>query len=323
MSADPFLTENSLVYIHEAQDTTDNDSRIISMFLSSCNLSANTVRNYLRAIERFRAFVAYKPLSRITWREIEAFKACLIAGGYSYSELPLAPASVAAYIAPLKSLYKWGSDANIALFPQNPTTSVRLPAIPVTSKRRYLTKSEVGKLLHSLKSQGIRNYLIGLSLVLLGTRVSELVAITTADFYPDPEDRGIWLSIKKSKGGKDREIKVPSQLWELFESYINCFPEKAGASFEHRLFPLSTRQVERIISDAGELSEIRKRPSPHWLRHTNATLALLNGASLQQVQETLGHSHINTTQRYMHTVEQIKKAAPDFVQDCLNDYIWK
>ncbi len=323
MSTVPYLQENSLVYHHEAQDMKDNDSRIIRMFLSSCNLSTNTVRNYLRAIDRFRAFVAYKPLSKVSWREIEAFKACLIAGGYSYSELPLAPASVAAYIAPLKSLYKWGSDANIALFPHNPTTSVRLPAVPVTSKRRYLTKSEVGKLLLSLKKQGIRNYLIGLSLVMLGTRVSELVSITTADFYPDPEDRGIWLSVKHSKGGKDREIKVPSELWELFKSYIGSYVQNAGASQERRLFPLSTRQVERIISDAGKRSSIRKRPSPHWLRHTNATLALLNGASLQQVQETLGHSHINTTQRYMHTVEQIKKAAPDFVQDCLHEYIWK
>ena len=44
----------------------DNDSRIIRMFLSSCNLSTNTVRNYLRAIDRFRAFVAYKPLSKVS-----------------------------------------------------------------------------------------------------------------------------------------------------------------------------------------------------------------------------------------------------------------
>jgi integrase/recombinase XerD len=302
-------------------DLGDRDERIVRMFLASCNLSANTVRNYYRAIERFRMFVSYKPLSGVTWREIEAFKTCLIKGGYSYSSLPLAPASVAAYIAPLKSLYKWGNDANVGLFPNNPTTSVRLPAVPVTSRRRYLTRGEVGSLLQTLKEQGRRNYLIGLSLVLLGTRVSELVAIRLGDFYPDLEDRGTWLSIKGGKGGKDREVKVPAALWALFERYAESLSEEPRPPRDLKLFPLSTRQIERIISDAGERSGIRKKLSPHWLRHTNATLALLGGASLQQVQETLGHSHINTTQRYLHTVEQLRKTAPDYVQEYLHEYI--
>jgi integrase/recombinase XerD len=87
------------------------------------------------------------------------------------------------------------------------------------------------------------------------------------------------------------------------------------------LFPITSRQIQRIIREAGERCHLSKKPTPHWLRHTNATLALLQGASLQQVQESLGHSHINTTQRYLHTVEQLKKAAPDFVQDCLQEFI--
>jgi integrase/recombinase XerD len=90
---------------------------------------------------------------------------------------------------------------------------------------------------------------------------------------------------------------------------------------ELKLFAITPRQIERIIKQAGIASGIQKQPTPHWLRHTNATLALLQGASLQQVQETLGHSHINTTQRYLHTVEQMKKAAPDFVQDCLMEFM--
>jgi site-specific recombinase XerD len=68
-------------------------------------------------------------------------------------------------------------------------------------------------------------------------------------------------------------------------------------------------------------SGLTKEPTPHWLRHTNATLALLHGASLQQVQNNLGHAHMNTTQRYLHTIEQLNKAAPDYVEECFTDML--
>src|SRR5690606_39881703 len=47
----------------------------------------------------------------VTWREIEAYKIYLTKGFYRDGQKPLAPASVAAFIAPLKSFYKWGSDS--------------------------------------------------------------------------------------------------------------------------------------------------------------------------------------------------------------------
>ncbi|WP_200761008.1 tyrosine-type recombinase/integrase [Effusibacillus dendaii] len=85
------------------------------------------------------------------------------------------------------------------------------------------------------------------------------------------------------------------------------------------IFPITVRQVERIIQKAREQIKLKKKVTPHWLRHTSATLAILHGASLQQVQETLGHSRITTTQRYLHTVEQMEKAAPDYVEDYLKE----
>lgn len=299
-----------------------DDEQIVSMFLATCDRSKYTLRNYQRAIDRFRQSISFKPLRYVTWREIEAYKISLTKGYLSFRNKELAPATVAGYLAPLRSLYRWGSDPNINLFPHNPTTCVRTPKIPVNSKNHYLTKSEVGRLLTQLKKQSDRNYLIGLTLILLGLRVSELTSIRWGHFHTDPTETSIWLTVMNGKGGKQREVKVPPKLWNLYKEYKQlCIRQKALADQNDLIFPISIRQVERMIQQAREQSRIEKKLTPHWLRHTNATLALLHGASLQQVQENLGHSYINTTQRYLHTVEQLKKAAPDYVEESLQDIL--
>ncbi|MEC0329084.1 tyrosine-type recombinase/integrase [Paenibacillus macerans] len=311
---------NQLTLLH-TNSNNFSDDKIVHMFVSVCCTAENTRRSYLRAIHCFREFIGFKKLDSVTWREIEAFKLYLQQREKVTSKRALAPASIAAFIAPLKSLYKWGSDSNVGFFEKNPTTNVRLPVIQVTSHRNFLTKKEVGLLLKHLQQQSQRNYLMGLSLVLLGLRVSELNSVYWGNFHTDPMETSVWLTLHYTKGGRTREIKVPQHLWEIFAEYARGLAGGAEPPDTLRLFPISTRQIERIIRKAGESCGITKKLTPHWLRHTNATLALLGGASLQQVQETLGHAHINTTQRYLHTVEQMKKAAPDYVQDCLKEFI--
>lgn len=298
----------------------NEDEQIIEMFLAANELSLHTIRHYRRALYLFRGFIRNKTLREVTWREIEAFKIGLMKGYTSHSNKPLSPASISAMIAPLKSLYKWGSAPNIGLFIHNPATTVKTPSVPVTSTKHFLTKDEVLSLLSLLRSENERNYLIGVALVMLGLRVSELVNIKWADFQDDPLNTSVWLHVENGKGGKKRSVKVPKNLWNLFEQYRHAFTGRK-ASNEIHVFSISSRQVERIIHAAAVRCFTHKKPTPHWLRHTNATLALLKGATLQQVQNTLGHSHINTTQRYLHTVEQLEKAAPDFVEECLSDIV--
>ncbi|RKP48980.1 recombinase XerC [Cohnella endophytica] len=300
-----------------------NDDQIVDMFLSACGLSEPSQLSYKRALYFFRSFVSHLLLKNVTWREVEAYKLGLIRGTISRSGKPLAPASVSALIAPVKSFYRWGSDPNVGLLPRNPTSSVRLPQVKVTSKKHYLTRNEVQSLLTALQRQNLRNYLIGLSLVTLGLRVSELSNLSWGDFHTDPAGMSVWLNVVNGKGGKTRDVKVPMGLWSIFEDYRAHTGNVAAPLTEDKakVFKITARQIERIIQEAGKISILSKRPTPHWLRHTNATLALLKGATLQQVQESLGHTHINTTQRYLHTVEQIKKAAPDFVEEMLNDFI--
>lgn len=301
--------------IEDSQPCTDDE--IVRMFLETCTGSRYTYRNYQRAIQLFKSFLGGKRLDEATWRDLEIYKNGLIQGRYSKQNKPQSPATVASLIAPLRSLYKWGNNPDIAIFQHNPTSSVRTPKVTVTSRNHYLTKNEVLRLLDQLRTQGMRDYLIGLTLLLLGLRVSEAAALRWDEFHTDPYETMIWATVSKGKGGKPREVKVPDSLWQTLNEYRRII----RPSQTDRVFPLTTRQIERIIQTARDKCQIDKKVTPHWLRHTNATLALLHGASLQQVQDNLGHSQINTTQRYLHTVEQMNKAAPDYVEDSLKDHI--
>ncbi|UKS25664.1 tyrosine-type recombinase/integrase [Paenibacillus sp. HWE-109] len=312
-------TQSSLVQVSILADNHHmfSDDQIVQMFFATCQRSKYTIRNYQSAINKFRNFIGDKSLTEVTWREVEVYRIGLIEGLFSEQDRPKAPATVAIHLAPLRSLYKWGSDPNIKIFAINPMTCIQTPKIPINSRNNYLTKREVVALLDQLKHQGPRDYLIGATLVMLGLRVSELISIERGNFHTDPEETSMWLTIT-GKGGKEREVKIPQMLWKLFTEYFQYLSEKFIPA-PQRVFPMSVRLVEQIIKKAREQSNIEKKVTPHWLRHTNATLALLRGATLQQVQESLGHTHINTTQRYLHTVQQITKAAPDFVEDYLKD----
>jgi integrase len=45
---------------------------------------------------------------------------------------------------------------------------------------------------------------------------------------------------------------------------------------------------------------VNERVSRHWLRHAHGSHAIDRGASLPEVQATLGHGNISTTSGYLH-----------------------
>ena len=55
----------------------------------------------------------------------------------------------------------------------------------------------------------------------------------------------------------------------------------------------------------------------HALRHTSATLLLLNGTNIKNVAARLGHSQLSTTNRYVHAIEEADRAAADSLGDTL------
>src|SRR3989344_4936563 len=78
--------------------------------------------------------------------------------------------------------------------------------------------------------------------------------------------------------------------------------------FEGYKGPLSPRNIQKIIQNASQKANLKKRVSPHVLRHSFGTHLLDDGTDIRLIQELLGHANLNTTQIYTHvSKEQLKK----------------
>lgn len=78
------------------------------------------------------------------------------------------------------------------------------------------------------------------------------------------------------------------------------------------------RAADTIEADHPPLADKLRRATPHWMRHTHATNALANGASLTTVRDNLRHASISTTSIYLdddevqraHKIERIFTRRP-------------
>jgi integrase/recombinase XerD len=58
--------------------------------------------------------------------------------------------------------------------------------------------------------------------------------------------------------------------------------------------------VRGTVGRAAAKARLEAPISPHWLRHAHASHAIDRGATLPEVQSTLGHSNVATTSGYLH-----------------------
>lgn len=128
-----------------------------------------------------------------------------------------------------------------------------------------------------------------------GMRVGELVTRDIKDV--NFREREIMV---KGKGGKERicYFNARSKL-ELLE-YLDCRDDRDPALLVKTKFPherMSIQSVEKVLKNIGEKSGVQD-VHPHRFRRTLATNLLNKGMTLEQVQNILGHSKIETTLIY-------------------------
>lgn len=264
-------------------------------------LSSNTIEAYLSDVEKLVAFVQSEDLDwrAVTGEDLHRFVCTL-------QDLGIGARSQARIISGIKSFFnflrleKWIEQDPSELI-EAPKLGMKLPDV--------LTVEEVDAMVDSIDltvPEGQRNRAIIETLYGCGLRVSELVGLRISDLYfPDG------YIMVEGKGGKQRLVPISESAIKAIRSYMEdraSIAVKRGNEnilfLNRRGSQLSRVMVFYIVKQACEQCGIKKKVSPHTLRHTFATHLLEGGANLRAIQQMLGHESITTTEIYTHLDRQ-------------------
>ncbi|MES0403385.1 MAG: tyrosine-type recombinase/integrase [Hyphomicrobium sp.] len=262
-----------------------SDAELIASWLASLT-SAHTRRNFELTASRFREALT-ADLRTATVEDVREAVANITAG--------LSNATARQYLLRVKSLLSYAHNLGYSPFNAGVTIKVRPDQSGAGLAKRIISEVEVGLLIREANST--RDEVLLKTLYAGGLRVSELVALSWADVIE--RDTRIQLSVT-GKGGRIRQVLLP----ETVATAILALRSDAGANdpvFASRKGGrLSERAVNYMLKRAAERAGITGAISPHWLRHAHGSHALDRGATLAEVQTTLGHANVATTSGYLH-----------------------
>jgi site-specific recombinase XerD len=248
------------------------------------NFSSETIRGYLGTVERFANYFG-KPPDRLGPDHIRQWQAHLL------HERKLAVGTVVNHVAALRFFFRR------VLKRRLPMDSIPYPKYTHHRTPRVLSPEEVARLIEAAGTLKARAILM--ALYSTGLRRSELVHLRVEDI----DSQRMVIHVHKGKGGKDRDVPLCPRLLETLREYWRwkkprtwLFPGQPRADGKH----LTDKAVWHVCNDAARHAGIKKRVSPHMLRHSFATHLLEEGADLATIQVLLGHADLEATSIYLH-----------------------
>ena len=244
------------------------------------NYAASTIRGYVNVLAAFAVFFR-RPPDQLGAKEIRAWQVGLNERGLSFSTYNL-------HSCALRFFY-----GTVLGLPDMTTL------VPFARRERklptLLSQDEIRALLAAII--GDRDHVIVTIAYACGLRVSEVASLRVADI----DGARKLLHVHAGKGRKDRLIPLSDSLLELLRNYWRVyrpsewlFPGETAGTHVH------TRTIQRVVKDAAAAAGIKKRVTPHVLRHCFATHMLEAGVDIRIVQSLLGHNSAVTTARYHH-----------------------
>jgi len=279
--------------------------RFLTHLRATRNYSPHTLRAYGKDLEAF--VVRYPELEPgdIERLHVRAFLADL------QKEGGLARASILRRMAALRSFVKFLRAGG--LLKGNPVFGVPLPkrGRPLP---KFLTENEMAELMSvpagAQTPQRLRDIAAVELIYSSGLRRAEVVSLNCGDIdYMTGTVRVF------GKGSKERIVPVGSNALKSLRAYLQVRKSR------HDSDPVFVGPTGKRLSDNGlvfllsrwvKSSALKKKITPHVLRHSFATHLMNRGCDIRLVQEMLGHVSLQTTQIYTHvSLDRMKEVYKD------------
>jgi integrase/recombinase XerD len=219
------------------------------------------------------------------------------------------PRSTARQLSSFRRFYRYL--LREALLSEDPTAQIAMPKIG-RALPQSLTEEEVEALLAAPvvgEPLGHRDRAMLEVLYATGVRVSELINLKLSQINLN---QGVLRIV--GKGDRERLIPLGDEAQDWVKEFVEgprieillerqteyLFPTRRGDRMTRQAF---WHIIKRYAKKAG----VKKKLSPHTVRHAFATHLLNNGADLRVVQLLLGHSDVSTTQIYTHVARERMK----------------
>lgn len=297
---------NSLINVNTTQQMTapQINGDLFRSWVDYIDAAPKTIETYGKAIKQFLVFLQDRGITAPTREDIISYRESL---RQSHK-----PTTTQNYLMAVKQFFNWTEAEGIY-----PNIAKHIKGAKIDReqhKKDYLTSSQAYRLLSSIERdtlQGKRDYAIISLMITTGLRTISVIRADIKDIRPVGDDMALYY---QGKGHEEKAdlVKLAPQVEEAINDYLTArgvsdpdAPLFTSLSNHGQGERLTTRSVSRIAKqhfiDIGINSE---RVTAHSLRHTAGTLNLMNGGSLEETQQLLGHKDINTTMIYVHALDR-------------------
>lgn len=321
--------------------TLNNDiSKLINKYFSihlrqERRFSDNTYLSYLNVINQYLVFLEKnKNISRINLTINDFSKDNIVEYLNHIIELGLTSKTRNHHLSALKSFLEYVQSTNSIYI----NTYLDVKCIKKAKCQEkvidFLTIEELEAVLKECnlgKKSEYKHFMILSILYETGCRVSELINIKYNDIHFGTNS---YIKVL-GKENKERLIYISKNTEDLLNNYIEKFEIKSGYLFLNHSNRMYSRFginkiVKKYVDKASKkLDNLReKNITPHGFRHSKAVHFLLNGTALPIIQKFLGHSQIQTTEKYLAVTSDITIEAVEEVSKNINylpddKAIWK